>query len=314
MQAQAEADLVLQGQGRHGHAGLQAGHLDGARVHAFAQHRQPFHHIGGEDPAGVEAARVVDDDGRLADLQAEIEAARQGLGRSFFAHNDFHQRHLVHRREEVQAQEVRRALAGPRQAGDRQGGGVGGKDRRAGQLGLGQRGDFGLDGAVLEHGFDHQVAALQGGVVGGGRDEAEQALTLLRRRAALLHRLVEQVLRILFALVGGGLALVQQDHGNARFGGGIGNARAHHAGAQNAQALDAAGWHIGRARSAFLDGIELIPQRANQIARGGADGAGREVAGFDFQAAVDIGQAALEHAGHDVAQRRVVAKAFGRRH
>jgi hypothetical protein len=113
VQRQAQqTDLVLQGQRRHGHAGLQAGHLDGARVHALGQHGQAFHHIGGEHARGVEAAAVVDHDGRLADLQHVVEAARQRLVRGLLAHDDLDQRHLVDRREEVQADEVGgRALA-----------------------------------------------------------------------------------------------------------------------------------------------------------------------------------------------------------
>jgi DNA-binding LacI/PurR family transcriptional regulator len=48
MQAQRQAHLVLQRQRRHRHAGLQARDLDAARVHALLQHRDAFHHVGGE--------------------------------------------------------------------------------------------------------------------------------------------------------------------------------------------------------------------------------------------------------------------------
>ena len=77
------------------------------------QHRDAFHHVGAEDAAGVEAAAVVDDDRRLADLQHEVEAARQRLVAGVLADDDLHQRHLVHRAEEVQADEVAPAARWP---------------------------------------------------------------------------------------------------------------------------------------------------------------------------------------------------------
>ena len=159
--AQAQAHLVLQRQRRHRHAGLQPRHLDAARVHALLQHRDAFHHVGREHARGVEAAAVVDDDRRLADLLHEVEAARQGLARGVLADDDLHQRHLLHRREEVQADEVLRPRTGTRESGDRQRGRVRGEHRVTGQLRLGLRRDLGLQRAVLEHRLDHQVAALE---------------------------------------------------------------------------------------------------------------------------------------------------------
>ena len=52
-------------------------------------------------------------------------------------------------------------LAGFRQAGDRQGRGVGGEDRIVAQERLGLGRHFGLDVAVLEHRLDDQIAAFE---------------------------------------------------------------------------------------------------------------------------------------------------------
>jgi hypothetical protein len=47
------------------------------RVHALGEHRACLSmHVGAEDAAGVEAARVVHHDRRLADLPHEVEGAR----------------------------------------------------------------------------------------------------------------------------------------------------------------------------------------------------------------------------------------------
>ena len=63
---------------------------------------------------------------------------------------------------------------------DRQGRGVGGEDRVGGQVRLGAAGGLGLDGGVLEDRLDHQVAAGERGVVGGGGDAGEDLGLLLR--------------------------------------------------------------------------------------------------------------------------------------
>jgi hypothetical protein len=65
-----------------------------------------------------------------------------------------------------------------------------------GPLRFGALRHVGLDGAVLEHRLDHQVAALQQREVGAGGDLRQQRVALLGRAAALLHRLVQQALRI----------------------------------------------------------------------------------------------------------------------
>ena len=311
VQRQAQRHLVLQGQRRHGHAGLQTRDFDGAWVHAFGHHGQAFHHIGGEHARGVEAALVVDHDGGLADLQHIVEAARQGLVRGLGADDDLDQRHLVDRREEVQADEVGRTHTGLGQAGDGQRGGVGREHgvRRDDGFGLLRAG--GLDVAVFKHRFDDQVAALEVVVRGRGLDAGQQRIALLGRAAAARDGLVQEALRVGLALVGVLLRGVEQHDVDAGLGRDVGDARAHHAGAQDADLL-----HLGLGdafgtRLAFLDGVELVPQRADHVLRNLRDNAGGEVARLDLRGGIEVQQAALEQAAHDVGERRVVAVRLG---
>jgi len=99
---------VLHRQRAHRHAGLQAGHLDRARMLAFGQQGHALHRVRREAARGVEATRIVDHDRRLLDLLDEVEAAGQRFLRGLLADDDLDQRHLVDRREEVQANVVLR--------------------------------------------------------------------------------------------------------------------------------------------------------------------------------------------------------------
>ena len=135
--------------------------LDQRRVDALLQHRHALVHEGAEAAAGVEAAAVVDDDRRLAQLPDVVERAGERVVAGLLAEDDLDQRHLVDRREEVDADELRRALRGLREARDRQRRGVAREHRVLRDHGLGLRGDVGLDLAVLEHRLDDEVGARE---------------------------------------------------------------------------------------------------------------------------------------------------------
>jgi hypothetical protein len=159
--AQRECGFVQHGQRAHGHAGLDAGVLDGGGRNAFAQHGRAFHHKGAEGAAGVEAARVVDHDGDLAQGLHIVKGAGHGFVVGLLAADDLDQLHLVDRAEEVDADELLGPVAGRGQAGDRQGRGVGGEEAAGRQQRLGLLRDLGLEVAALEHGFDDELAAGQ---------------------------------------------------------------------------------------------------------------------------------------------------------
>ena len=88
-------------------AGLGRGALDRHRVHALAEHRQALVDHRADDPAGVEAAAVVDHDRGLADLPSPRRAPwPRRSSEVLLAADDLDERHLVDRREEVQPDEV----------------------------------------------------------------------------------------------------------------------------------------------------------------------------------------------------------------
>src|SRR5690606_790597 len=115
---------------------------------------------------GEEAAAVVHHNGDLADLLHVVEGAGQGVIGGFLAHDDFNQLHLVHRGEEVQADEVVRLGGGLRQLGNGDGGGVGGKDTVGRHVRFRCLGIPALQVAVIKHRLNHQVATFE--ILGGG--------------------------------------------------------------------------------------------------------------------------------------------------
>ena len=73
-QARSTATSSLSDERADRHAGHAADILDHRRRHAFGQHQMAFADIGADHARGVEAARVVDDDRRLADARARSRA------------------------------------------------------------------------------------------------------------------------------------------------------------------------------------------------------------------------------------------------
>src|SRR5699024_918971 len=99
-------------------AGQGGGPLNGDGVDALAEHVGALHHQFTEDARGEEPAAVVDDDRRLIDLTGIIDGPGDGLVAGLFAGNDFDQRHLFHRAEEVDANKVVGTTDALGQAGD----------------------------------------------------------------------------------------------------------------------------------------------------------------------------------------------------
>jgi hypothetical protein len=103
-----------------------------------------------------------------------VVGARDRLVAGLLAADDLDQPHLVHRREEVQADEALRSGAGGGQAADRQRRGVAREHAVRGQQRLGLARHLGLQRPVLEHRLDDQLAAVEGAGLDRGRDQAEQ--------------------------------------------------------------------------------------------------------------------------------------------
>ncbi len=107
--------------------------------------------------------------GVLLDLADVIERGGQRHLAGVLTDNDFHQHHLLDRREEMDTDELRLILPLLGQRVDRQRRGVGRKDRVRPQqrlrLGIGLR----LDVTIFEHRLDDEIAILDRVVVGGSR-------------------------------------------------------------------------------------------------------------------------------------------------
>ena len=113
--------------------------------------------------------------GVLPSARHVVVGARDRLLARLLAPDDLDQLHLVHRREEVQADEALGMRACGGEAGDRQGRGVASRRRRRERASARPRVTFGLERAALEHRLDDQVAAVERTRIGGGRHEREQA-------------------------------------------------------------------------------------------------------------------------------------------
>ena len=94
---QFQRDFIQNRKRSHRHAGLDCDVFDHRGGDAFTEQRHPLIDEAAEDAAGVEAARVVDHDRRLAELQDEVVGACQRLIRCEPSADDFDQLHLVHR-------------------------------------------------------------------------------------------------------------------------------------------------------------------------------------------------------------------------
>uniref|UniRef100_A0A0N4Z3R5 PE-PGRS family protein n=1 Tax=Parastrongyloides trichosuri TaxID=131310 RepID=A0A0N4Z3R5_PARTI len=308
---QIDGHVVQQLQRAARHAGHAADVVDDGGRDALDQHLQTFADVGVEHAAGEEATTVVDDDRHLLQLLAVVQRLGQGLLRSGLADDDLDQLHPVDRREEVDANEVGRTLGRFRQAGDRQGRGVRGEHGVRPDLGLGALGHIGLQGAILEHGLDHQVGALDGVIVGGGGDAADQVVGGGLAHRALGHGLGDQGFRIGLALVGAGLGHVDQDGVDADARLGIGDARTHHAGAENGGLLDGVGRHVLGTGAALGQGLFRQKQRADHGPRLGRLLGVQEQPRLDPQGGIHRQVEAFIDAAGDVLLGRIVAVALG---
>ncbi len=294
-----EVELVGELEHRGRVAGLGGGALDGVRAHALGEHRHALVDHEADDPRGVEAAAVVDDDRRLADLLDDVVGLGQRDVGGLLALDDLDQRHLVDGAEEVQADEVLRAVDAGGELGDRQRGGVGAEQR----VGVHVLGDLGehlvLERGVLEDGLDDEVAAGEVGRVGGGGDAAEQLGLLLLGGAALGDRLVEQGLAVGLALLGVGGLDVLEDDVHAGLGAHVGDAGAHHPGAEDADLGGLPRLDALRAERAGVDRLQVEEERLDHVLRALVGDQLGEVARLDPRGGVEVAARALHRGAED---------------
>ncbi len=133
----------------------------------------------------------------------------------------------------------------------------------------------------------------------------QRGLTFVLVHAAARNTFFYQILGMGLALVGTGLLHIQQNHFQASHGSNIGDARAHHAGAQNTDLAQRDGRNILGPPGAFA-GLGHGKEQPNHVLafrrRGGSD----QIADFNRQASIDIDLAAFKYRGHNVALRRII--------
>ena len=280
-------------------------------MNTLAHHGCGFHQEGAEHTAGKEAATVVHHNRCFADLLNIVEAFGQGFIVGFCTHDDFNQRHFVHGAEEVQTNELVGALGRFGQASDWQSRGIGRIHGCCWNNRFCFGGYIGFHGAIFEHSFNHQIRTFQFGIVGGGGDQVQQCFFLFWGAALFGNGFVQQVGAVGLAFVGTFLGGVDQHDFNAHFRRHIRDAGTHHARTQHANFLDLAFCRCAWAALAFLDAVELIPQRVHHVLAFLRQHAGSEITAFHFQTSVDVGDTAFEYAARNVSQRWVIAKRLG---
>ncbi len=306
LERQVDRHLVVEGERSHRHAGHGAGVLDHRGRHALDQHAVAFADIGLDDARGVETARIVDDDRRLADRADEIQRAGQRLVTGLLADDDLDQAHALHRREEVNADEVLRSRRRLGERGDRQRRGVGAEDGVPGQNRLGPPDHVFLDRAVLEHRLDHEVGAGECGEVGAGVDARERRLGIGGAHAAARNLLGVRRFDGRPALGGGLLVAVDEGDGDAGAGADVGDAGTHEAGTDDRNAVGRTGRNRHRPADELVQLLHGDEQRADHRRRFPALQDLREVALLDAQRGIERHLQALDESLQGAAHGRIV--------
>ena len=196
------------------------------------------------------------------------------------------------------------------QTTDGQGGGVAGKKPTRSQHGLGLLRDLGLEFAVFKNGLDDQVAALEVSGSCRGMNERQQRLLLVCGHAALVHALLGEFLAVGFAFFRSFQIHVFQHRGNAPAGLRVGDARAHHARAQNADLLRFVTWHSLGTALTTLDAVHVEEKRVDHVARHLTGHQTRQVTAFDAHGGVEVHHRAFDHGSQCCFGCRVQAACF----
>ena len=193
------------------------------------------------------------------------------------------------------------------EAGDRQGRGVGREHRLGRQRGLGLPGGLGLDLAVLEHRLDHQLAVLQRTEVRRRGDLGQHRVGPGLVETAALHQLAQLVGDVRLALVGGRLVAVDQHDVEAGLHRDGGDARAHQAGAEDAEPPVLLLRHALRPARELVGLLQAEEQRADHALGDRIAQQRHEIARLDLERGVERQLQALVDAAHDRLGRRIDA-------
>ena len=278
-----ESDLVLHGQRPDRHAQHARRVLDQGRRHALADHGDALVHVATEKATGEEAARIIDDDRRLAQSLHEIECPCERRIGGFLAADDLDQGHAIDRREKMQANEILGALGVARKPGDRQRRGIGSQHRIGTQNLVDCSDDLRLDVAILEHRFDHELRTTQRRVVATRRDERQRALGFVGCQSPFGDRIVEALGNSRLATLRRSKIDIHQHDLDTRPRGNLRDTRAHQPRAHDADLAELSDRHLGRTSIKFFALRFVDEQRAHHVARSAVDHQPRHVLALEPQ-------------------------------
>ena len=107
---QLQAGFIAHLKWPHRHANGLAHIVNFHRVHALSEQLQALIKVGAEGSRGEESEGIINHNGGFTDLLGEIESLGQGFITGFVTDDNFHQRHLIHWRKKVDADEVFRLI------------------------------------------------------------------------------------------------------------------------------------------------------------------------------------------------------------
>src|SRR5690606_2751987 len=238
MNAGVDADHVHQVGRAHRPAELFHHLVDGLEVGAVAHQHAEAGEVREQDAVNEEARAVVDDDRVLSHFLRVGNQGGDGFVGGLLTTDDFHQRHHVHRVEEVHAGKVFRLLQRSSEIGNGNGRGVGGQHGAVLQLGFGF-GQYGLlDLRVFDNRFNHYVDILEVTVVQGRADGREHLAHLRAVDLLALQLLGEQLAGFAHAQVQRRVGDVLHDDRRALGGRLVGDAATHDAGTEDGGQVD----------------------------------------------------------------------------
>ena len=144
--------------------------------------------------------------------------------------------------------------------------------------------------------------AASSGFCGRG-DPGEDLVGLLLGRLPARDGLVEDLLRVVLALLGVGQGDVLEDDLDARHRARVRDARAHHPGAEHDDLARRVLLVAVGPRAALVDRLQVEEERVDHVRRDLPDDEVGEVARLDLRGVVDVDLRALDRRAHDVVRR-----------
>ena len=244
--ADVATSQVRHAQRAHGKAELLDGLVDLLHAGAFFQHQQGFTLVLVDHAVADKAITHARHHGGFLDGFGQFHGSGQHVFGGFLTTHHFQQLHDVGRAEEVQADNVFRALG---EAGDLvqvQGGGVGRQDRALFAYLVQLFEDRLFDAHFLEYGFDDQVHVAQVVISQGRIEQGHLGFGVVFAHAAFLDPTFVDLANGFHATVQAFLLHLNQGDRDASVQEVDADAGAHGAAADHANGLHIAGWSVRR--------------------------------------------------------------------